>query len=368
MRIPVSDVVMNGNEERYVLDVLRSGRLSQGAYVAKFESAFAAYVGADHAVACSSGSAALHLLLLALGVRPGHAVFVPALTYVATANAVRYCGAYPYLVDVHPDTWCLDPRSLSKAIVHAARRGHKPVGVLPVHLYGALADMEGIGRIAFDHGLWVAEDAAQGLGAADASGLRAGALGAGAAFSFFANKIITAGEGGMVTTNDARVASLARLYRGQCVNTAKHRYYHEFVGYNYRMTEIQAAIGLAQLEMIESKLDARRAVIDAYIRAGVHHQSPDPRTLSAPWMATTILPSHVDRNTVAASLEAQGIETRPVFVPLHDLPMYHARPLPVASYVARHGLNLPTHTALQARDTQAVIDALATALRSNTHE
>ena len=238
-RIFVAQPKMAGNERMYVLDCLDTNWISSnGKYIAAFEEAFAKYCGAKHAIAANNGTTALHLALVALDLKPGDEVIIPTVTYIATANAVRYCGATPVLVDVCADTMNINPADIERKITPKTR------GIIPVHLYGHPADMDAVNRIATKHGLWVVEDAAEAHGA-EVNGKKVGTLGTCATFSFFGNKIITTGEGGMVTTDDDELAAKLRLYRGQGMDPNR-RYWFPVVGFNYRMTNIQAAIGLAQ--------------------------------------------------------------------------------------------------------------------------
>src|ERR1043166_3869860 len=223
-RIPVAAPSLEGNEERYVLDCLKSTWISStGAYIERFESAFAEFCGVKHASSCSNGTTALHLALLALGVGPGDEVIVPTLTFVATANAVVYCGGRPVFVDVQPDTWNIDPALIEAKITPRTK------GIIVVHLFGHSVDMDPVASIARRRGLFVVEDAAQAHGA-EYKGKRVGSLGDVATFSFFGNKIITTGEGGMVVTNDAAIASRIGLLKNHGMDPDR-RYWHPIVGY-----------------------------------------------------------------------------------------------------------------------------------------
>lgn len=359
--IPVSHPVLDGNERRYVMECLETSWISaNGRFVPLFESAFAQYCGVEHAVAVSSGTAALHLALLALGVKPGDEVIVPALTYVATANAVVYCGARPVFADSEPQTWNLDPSELERLITPRTR------GIVAVHLYGHPADMDPILKIASRHGLFVIEDAAQAHGA-EYRGRRVGRFGSAAAFSFFGNKIITTGEGGMVVTEDGELAERMRWLRGQGMDP-KRRYWFPIVGYNYRMTNLQAAVGLAQLERIDQRLEERRRIAQWYERhlAPLEDRVVLPRQQSwarhAFWLYSIVLgdTAPVERDEVMTRLEERGIETRPVFYPLHVLPPYEESRvcLPVAEQIANRGISLPTHPLLTEEDICYVAGAL----------
>lgn len=358
--------VLDGRERDYVLECLDTGWISSiGRFIEAFETAFAEACGVRHAVACNNGTTALHLALVALGIGPGDEVIVPSLTYVASANTVTYCGATPVFVDNDPLTFNLDVAALEARVTPRTR------AIMPVHLYGQPVDMDGVLEVARRHGLFVLEDAAEAMGARY-KGRPAGALGHCAAFSLFGNKIITTGEGGMVTTDDDALAARLRLYRGQGMDPAR-RYWVPVIGYNYRMTNIAAAIGLAQLERIEAHLAARRRVAAGYdarlapLRERLITPVTAPFADHVYWMYTIQLanPDRAYRDQVMAALDADGIETRPVFHPLHTLPPYvrsDQSPLPNAELCAARGINLPSHGRLTEADLDRVAESLTKAL------
>jgi len=361
--IPLAAPLLDGNEKAYVLDCIESSWISScGKYVEKFERTFADFCGVRHAVSCSSGTAALHVALLALGIRPGDEVIMPTLTFVATANAVTYCGARPRFVDIEPDTWTLDP-SLVEAKITARTKA-----IIPVHLYGYVANMGAITEIARRHNLFVVEDAAEAHGA-EFRDRRIGSLSDMAAFSFYGNKIIACGEGGMVVTDSEPLARYAGQLRGQGVDSKK-RYWFPIVGYNYRMPNLTAAVGLAQLERIDSHLNRRREVASWYrdnLRdvPGIEWQAAKDGRGNVDWLFTITLeePIRVSRDDVGARLARRGVETRPVFYPMHTLPPYQEMgqedgDFPVADRIARSGLSLPTWVGLQREDVAYVCDAL----------
>jgi perosamine synthetase len=361
-RIAVAQPVLRGNEKRYVNECLDTNWISSiGPFISRFEEGFASFCGVKHAIACANGTVALHAALLAHGVGPGDEVLIPTLTFIATANAVKYCGATPVFVDSEPTTWCMDPADLARKVTPRTR------GIVPVHLYGHPADMDPILEVARRHGLFVSEDAAEAHGATY-KGRAVGGLADSAVFSFFGNKIITTGEGGMVVTNDDAFAGLVRQLKGQGMDPAR-RYWFPMVGYNYRMTNIQAAIGLAQLEVVEEQLAARRRVAEWYdsrLRGLADRLEVQPRAPWARhvhWMYSAILSgsARIERDALLKALDADGIETRPIFYPMHVLPPYldPARPaLPVAERLAARGLNLPTHGALREEDVDYVCERL----------
>jgi perosamine synthetase len=351
-RINVAEPKMVGNERNYVLDCLNTNWISSnGKYIGAFEDAFAKFCGSKHAIAANNGTTALHLALVALDLKPGDEVIIPTVTYIATANAVRYCGATPVLVDVCPDTMNIDPSDVERKITHKTR------GIIPVHLYGHPADMAAVNRIASKYGLWVLEDAAEAHGA-EVNGQKVGTLGKCATFSFFGNKIVTTGEGGMITTDDDDLAHRLRLFRGQGMDPDR-RYWFPVIGYNYRMTNIQAAIGLAQMEGIETALADRARIAEWYNTAlsslTDHIVLPAVATWAKHvyWMYNIFLRSgdQVRRDRIMSGLDKMGIETRPVFYPMHVLPPYKENSTyPVADLWSQRGINLPTHQHLTRAD------------------
>jgi perosamine synthetase len=364
-RIPVAAPVLDGREAEYVAECLTTGWISSnGRFVEAFERAFAERCGVRHAVACCNGTAALHLALMGLGVGAGDEVIVPTLTYIASANAVRYCQGTPVFADNDTATFNLDPAGLEARITARTR------AIMPVHLYGHPVDMDPVLDIARRHGLHVVEDAAEAIGALY-KGRPVGALGDVGVFSFFGNKIITTGEGGMVTTDDDAVAARLRLLRGQGMDPER-RYWFPVIGYNYRMTNVAAAIGLAQLERIDHHLAARRRVAEGYdrrlgdLRGRVILPRTEPWAVHAHWMYTIVLGDSVgpSRDEVMARMDAQGVETRPVFYPMHVMPPYREADgaYPRAEACAARGVNLPTHGLLTDEDLDRVCKALRLAI------
>ena len=364
-RIPVAAPVLDGRETEYVMECMASSWISSsGRFIGEFEAAFAAFCGVKHAVAVNNGTTALHLALVALGLGPGDEVLVPDLTYIASANAVKYCGATPVFVDNERRTFNLDPEALEAKITPRTR------GIIPVHLYGHPVDMDPVLEIARRHNLFVLEDAAEAIGATY-KGRRVGGLGDCATFSFFGNKIITTGEGGMVTTNDDALARNLRLYRGQGMDLER-RYWFPVIGYNYRMTNIAAAIGLAQMERIEAHLAARQRVAAGYNArlAALGEKLILPLSENwaghVYWMYTVLLtqPDLKSRDELIMAMDQEGIETRPVFYPMHVMPPY-AEPegvYPNADWCSERGVNLPTHAGLTDDDLDRIVAALARTL------
>lgn len=372
-RIAVAAPDLGGNEEAYVVEAIRSGWVSSsGEFLERFEREFAAVCGTRHAVASSSGTTALHLALESLGTRRGDEVIVPATTFVATANAVRFCGATPVFVDVDPETWCLDPRGVAAAI------GPKTVGIIPVHLLGHPADMDAINAIAADHGLWVVEDAAEAT-FATYRGRPVGSLADAAAFSFFGNKIVTSGEGGAVTFSRDDLALRMRMLRGHGMDPTR-RYHFPIVGFNYRMSNLTAALACAQFERRDALLARRREIVRLYeerlrTQPGLERRIDAPWAEVSPWLVAVVVDHAgfgLDRDGLAGALAARGIETRPLFPPLHRLRPYRrsaARQgitcLPVAERLGAAGLMLPTHPLMTDDDVAFVCDAIAAAGRGH---
>jgi perosamine synthetase len=363
--IHIASPDLSGNEKLYVNECLDSTWISSaGHFIGDFERAFASLCGSKHAVATNNGTTAIHLILAALNIGPGDEVIVPVLTYIATANAVRYCGAEPVFVDVEPDTMNMDPRLFEAAITDRTR------AVIPVDLYGHPADMVAITRIAERHGIHVVEDSAEAHGA-EISGERVGSFGLATAFSFFGNKILTTGEGGAVTTDDDVLAARLRLLRGQGMDLER-RYWFTDVGFNYRMTNIAAAIGLAQLERFEDSLTRRDLIAKQYDdllgdEPGLQLPSERPEVRRVNWLYTVTIGglSVERRDGLIDDLTKDGIETRPVFHPLHHLPPYLQpdRSYPVAERLGATGISLPTHLGLREGDITTVCDALSHRLR-----
>lgn len=359
--IPVAEPLLAGNELKYVTDCVQSGWISSlGKYVRDFEQQFAAYCGVRYGVATFNGTVALHLLMLTLNIGPGDEVIVPSLTYVATANAVRYTGATPVFVDSDPYTWNIDPQRVAEAVTPRTR------AIVAVHLYGHPADMDPLRAIADTHGLFLLEDAAEAHGACY-KGRRVGGLGDAAIFSFYGNKIITTGEGGILVTDNQAWAERAFFLENQG-RYADNPYWHPEVGYNYRMTNIQAAIGLAQLEQIDTMIAHRRENAAHYNRrlAGVPGLTLPPNADWAEnvyWMYSVVIGDEfgLQRDEVRARLRAAGIDTRPFFYPIHTLPMYQTgQSLPVAEDLGRRGINLPSAATLTPDQIDYICDTLLT--------
>lgn len=354
-RIQVARPDMSHNEFRNVLDAFLSSWISsRGPYVEKFEHEFRAFVGAGHGVAVSNGTVALHLALLALDIGPGDEVIVPDLTFAATINAVLYCGATPVIVDVDRRTWCMT----LAAIEHA--RTSRTKAIIPVHLYGRPAEIGPIVAFAGRHGIAVVEDCAEAPGARYAD-RPVGQFGDVSCFSFYANKIVTTGEGGMCLTSSPELAQSLRVLRDHGI-TPHRSYWHERVGYNYRMTNLQAAIGHSQIWRIEDTLVRNRRITEMYRDAlkgipGVRFPPPlDPIYRPVVWLACVQVPAE-RRNDLLAMAFAARIEMRPFFHSLSTLPPYekYGRTCPASLELAATGINLPTSRSVDAQ----VVDRVA---------
>ncbi len=347
-----------------VTDVLRAGNLTRGEECERFERALAEQLNVRGVLAVSSGTAALHLALLAVGVQPGDEVIIPATTFVATANAVLYCRAKPVVVDVDSTTWTIDVGQAIRAITKKTR------AIVPVHLYGVPADVGGLLLVCDDHyartgrRIAIVEDAAEAIGAMH-MGREVGAIGDAAALSFYGSKTITTGEGGAVIWHDGRVGLRAWHLHGQAQSATK-RYWHEALGYNYRMTEMQAALGRVQLERLEVFLEHRRQVFawyDEMLPQTFKRQGVVESDRHGCWAYAVVKEYSGEMNaqkTALALLEA-GIETRPIFYPLSRFPHLagtSSRDHYVAHRLNKHGLVLPTHCGLTREDVEKVCQEL----------
>ncbi|HZS37719.1 MAG TPA: LegC family aminotransferase [Polyangia bacterium] len=376
--IPLSVPCIRGNARAYLDECLTTNFVSSvGPFVERFEREFAAYVGARHAVACSSGTAAIHVALRLLGIGPGDEVLVPTLTFIASANPILYEHATPILVDAEEQTWNLDPELVVEELARRARAGERmPKAVLAVHLLGHPARIAPLADACERHGVTLIEDAAEALGSRYTGGTHdgrhVGTIGRIGCFSFNGNKIITTGGGGMLTTDDAQLARRAKHLTTQA-RLPGPEYFHDEVGYNYRLTNLQAALGVAQLELLDEFVAAKRAIAARYdaALAALPGLSPPPRAAwAAPslWLYTARLGAELglDRKQLFARLAAARIDTRPIWTPLHLMPMYaNARRLggAVAERLFAACLSLPCSADLDERDQARVIAALAGAAR-----
>ena len=349
--IPVANPII-GDDERAAVDrVLRSGMLAQGPEVAAFETDYSEVVAGRHCIAVNSGTSALHMSLLALGIGPGDEVIVPSFSFAATANSVSLTGATPIFVDIEPTYFCIDPAAIEAAITSRTK------AIMPVHLYGHSANMTQITAIAKKHGLLISEDAAQAH-SATWKGVPVGALGDVASFSFYPTKNMTAGEGGMVTTADAAIARTVRLLRNQGM---EKRYENEIVGFNTRMTDIHAAIGRVQLQKLPAWTATRQAnakFLSDNIR-GVVTPAVAPEATHS-YHQYTIRIEGMNRDKFAEQLTAKGIGNGVYYpIPIHRLPSFGLTlDLPATELVAEQCLSLPVHPLLTQNDLEQIVTAV----------
>jgi len=367
-RVYLSPPEVGPEERRMLLDAFDSNWIAPlGPDVDAFEAEFAARVGVGHAVALSSGTAALHLALLLLGVGPGDEVLVPSFTFVATANAVVYLGAVPVFVDASPTTWTVDPGLLAAELDRRAGSGRLPAAVVTVDLYGQACDYDPILAACSRHGVPLVEDAAEALGATYRD-RPAGSFGRMGVFSFNGNKIITTSGGGMLVTGSAEEADRARFLATQAREPAPH-YEHTTIGYNYRLSNLLAALGRAQLAGLDSRIGRRRAIRQRYHEALAHLPGVDFLPVAAYgepnyWLTcVTIDPgrSGTDRESVRLALEGHDIESRPTWKPLHLQPVFADHEVVGGAVCARifeHGLCLPSGSALSVADQSRVVDVV----------
>jgi len=344
MKYPVYQPSLGEQEKKNVMECLDSNWISSiGKFVKEFEQSFAAYHEVQHALSVCNGTSALHLAMLTLGIGPGDEVIVPTFTYVASVNAITYVGGKPVFVDCDPVTWQMDVDETAKKI------NAKTKAILAVHVYGHPCNLEKLRELADQHHLFLIEDCAESLGSR-MKGKLTGTFGDISTFSFYGNKTITTGEGGMIITNDTTLADRAVHFRGQ--GLAKHReYWHDVIGYNFRMTNICAAIGLAQLHRIEQVLEKKQQIAELYKKelkdiVEIHQTSPD--YFHSYWMVTMLVNSPDERDPLREFLSEAGIETRPAFYPVHTMPMYATKyeKHENAESIGWKGVNLPSYPAL----------------------
>ncbi len=361
-RTPIMQPLLNGNELAYVSDCITTGWISsQGAYVRRFEKEFAEFCGAPYGLAVSNGTVALHLALAALDIKAGDEVIVPDLTFAASINAVIYTGATPVIVDVDRTTWTISVDDIRKNITS------KTKAIMPVHLYGHPCHMDEIMAIAKEYNLFVVEDCAEAIGTLY-KGKHVGNFGETATFSFFGNKTITTGEGGMILFKDQKTYEKAAVLRDHGMSKEK-RYWHDYVGFNYRMTNLQAAIGCAQMERISEFVEAKRQLATTYnnilSKLDLFELPPEEAWAKCGfWLYTTILKENevMDRNELIGKMLKNGVETRPVFYPLHEMPPYKAYPTKStfenADFISRNGISLPSSVNITSEEIENIKRAL----------
>lgn len=381
--VPLCTPEIRGNEWLYVKECLDTGWVSSaGAYVDRFEACLASRVGSAQAVATVNGTSALHTALLIAGVAPDDEVLISTLTFIAPANAIRYCGAWPVFVDAEPGSWQLDPERLREFLENDCHRvggelrnrttGRRVRAVVPVHILGHPVDLAPILELAERFGLAVIEDATEGLGALY-RGRSVGSFGAMGCFSFNGNKMLTTGGGGMLVTNDPALAERARYLTTQAKDDAVE-YIHGEVGYNYRLTNVQAAIGCAQLEQLDAFVAAKARIAKTYERElagqpGITLMPEAPWAQSAWWLYTILVDeerSGSDRRRLMAQLGAAGIQTRPLWQPMHLSPVFRGCQVlggAVAERLNRQALSLPCSVGLSGEAQGRVIEAIRAGCR-----
>lgn len=339
--MPVAEPDLRGNEFKYLSDAFLSSWISSiGVYIDRFEEGFSGYCGSEYGIATSNCTTALHLALLALDIGPGDEVIVPDLTFAASINAVLHANATPVIVDIDPESWCIDPAEIKKAISAKTR------AIMPVHLYGQPCDMDAIMGIANRHNLYVIEDAAEAHGA-EYKEQKVGTFGDIGCYSFFGNKIMTTGEGGMCLTNSLKLNERIRILRDHGMNKSK-RYWHDVVGYNYRMTNLQAAIGCSQLERIDEFLKERINLEGAYKNnlqgtAIFEWQKDYEHSQRVVWLVSALLKNQ-DRDSFILEAKNHGVDIRPFFYPLSEMPIYKEYVFSSGNSVevSSKGINFPT--------------------------
>jgi perosamine synthetase len=374
--IPVNEPLLGTREEELVLECLRSGWVSSGKFIEDFERGWAAYCGRRYGIAVSNGTAALQVAVACIGLKPGDEVIMPAFTIISCALAVIYNGGVPVLVDSDPRTWCMDIEQVKEKITPRTR------AIMPVHIYGHPVDMDPLLNLAKEHGLSVIEDAAEAHGAEYLSGRNSpapawrpcGSFGDLSCFSFYANKLVSTGEGGMVLTDDPALAERARSFRNLCFEPDR-RFHHEELGFNFRLTNLQAALGVAQLERMDQIVARKRSMGQTYNRLlkdieGLKLPAEEPWAKNVYWMYGVVLSETIDMEAreFARKLKERGVETRPFFLGMHQQPVLQKRGLfmkenhPLAECLARRGLYLPSGLALTEEQLKSVSEAVHEAL------
>ncbi len=365
MKIPLANPDLGALERRSLLEAFDSGWLTSfGEKHREFEASFAKEVGTSASLAIGNGTQALHLVLLGLGIGPGDKVVVPSLTYVATANAVKYVGAEPVFADIAAETWCLDEEKIDKVISHGVK------AVIVVHLYGHPAPLRDIAEYCKKKKIYLIEDVAEAP-FTEAQGLKVGTVGVASTFSFYANKVLTSGEGGAITSNDLELVESMKQFRDQGMDRTR-RYFFPIIGYNYRMTNLQAAIALVQLgrrkELIEKRLELSHFYRDEL--SGIKGITMQPIAKWAnwsPWLFSILVDNDIKRDSLIEHVANQGVETRPFFIPIHTLPPYvkakKARDLSNTVDVSKRGLNIPTWSNMPNDAARQVVSAIKSFFR-----
>lgn len=359
--IPVYKPDLGGNEAKYVNEAVESSWISsQGVFLQRFEKMFGTFIDAPHVTAVSNGTVALHLALHCLEFKPGDEIIVPSFTYIASVNTIVQAGATPVFCEVRSSDWLMDPEDV------VARITPRTKAILPVHLYGSACDMDQLCEIAKEHRLRMIEDCAEALGTRW-RGRHVGTFGDVSTWSFFGNKTVTTGEGGMVATLDPELFQKMVIAKGQGQDPNR-RYWHTVLGFNYRMTNLCAAIGTAQMERVDDILLRKRKIAAMYRQkladVPVVFQSIPNEVQSSEWLVSLLLPKGTDRDRVMRSMAEFGVDTRPVFYCAHHMPP-HLQPglrLPVSEEISARGISLPSYPQLSEEDIEQVCNALREAL------
>lgn len=358
--IPWAQPTLWGREEEYVVEALRSTWISGGPYVTRLEDSVAAYLGTRHAIAVANGTAALHLVYLAIGVKPGDEIVVSGFGFMAAANLAVQLGAIPIFCDVNPETWCMQADQIRPLLTPATK------AIVVVHNYGNVCEMDAILELAGEAGIPVIEDTAEAFGSR-LNGRQAGTMGKYGTFSFHATKTISTGEGGLVITDDDDAAALMRLYRSHGLMRRRH-YWHEVPGHNFRLTNLQAALGCAQMEFIDAIAKERQRVMASYQAnlgglANITLQKLSEGCAPLIWaVAVRLEPSAFQqgRNEVMLAMQQAGIETRPGFEPPSQMPYFEPARLAVSEELGQWVISLPTYPSLPTAD----VDQISSVLKS----
>lgn len=350
--IPICEPYLSGNELKYVTDCINTGWIAQGRYISKLEQGLARYCGCEYGISTTSGTTALHLALATLGVGSGDEVIIPTYTFISTAFAVIYTGAKPVLVDCEPETYNMDVTKIEEKITRNTR------AIMPVHVYGHPCDMYPILKLAMEYNLHVVEDAAEAIGAEYAEH-KVGSLSTIGCFSFHATKILTTGEGGMLVTSSKELADRARKLK-DLATSPDRRYLHTDIAYNYRMTNVAAAIGLAQFESLDRNIERRRRHAEEYSYQlcnvkGITLPKEMPWARNVYWMYNILVDR--SRDELMARLEGKQVETRPFFTPMHQQPCFEGMfkgKYPVAEDISNRGLYLPSGSGLRTQEIKYV--------------
>lgn len=371
--LPVNRPLLNGREKELLIECIETGWISSdGPFLSEFESKFSSYLGVDFGIAVCNGTAALETALFAVGIGKGDEIIMPSFTIISCALVAVRLGGIPVLVDVEPETWNMDISQIESRITPRTK------AIMAVHIYGHPVDMDPLLDIARRYNLIVIEDAAEAHGA-EYKGRKCGSIGSIGCFSFYANKIITTGEGGMVVTSNAEMAARARSYRNLCFQP-KRRFLHDELGHNYRMTNLQAALGVAQMERIEEFVQIKRKLGSYYCERlrlikGIKCQIEKPWAKSVYWMYCIELDwaFGLGADQMIVALDEKGIDSRPFFLGLHEQPalnklgLFKEEHYPVTERIARQGLYLPSSLTLTEREIDQVISALTLIIDEREH-